>query len=444
METLAPFLHYDADPYPVIVDGGIVWVIDGYTTTDHYPYGEQAETDQLSEGSGLDHDFNYVRNSVKAVVDAYEGTVDFYVMPVDDPIIEAYRKAFPDLFSDYEDMPAELQAHLRYPEDLFRVQTTAWGRYHIGDADDFYNNNGRWNVAQDPGTVGAGPGTQATDEQGNPVGEPRSARIDPYYLFTQLPAAEAPEFIIVRPFVPFSEDDQNQLLTAIMVGNSEPENYGKLQVFTMPTGNLPNGPALVQGEIQRDPTVSQQETLLSGEGSDVDFGSLTGIPIDGGLVWVRPFYVTSQGTQVPGLEKVIVSFEGEVAIEDTLEQALAEIFGPETPPTLEEPGPGDEPEEPAEPGEEGPTEPVEQQVAEPPGRGERPVRRGRRRPRGARPRHLRGAHERGPRADRAGRAAPRGAARRWRRRRGDHDHHRARVRLTSALGASVRRFIPLD
>ncbi len=336
-EKLAPFLHFDADPYPVIIDGGVKWVLDAYTTTDRYPYAERANTEQLTAGSGLDHSFNYIRNSVKAVVDAYDGTVDFYVMPQRDPIIEAYRDAFPSLFSDFEDMPADLQEHLRYPEDLFRVQTNMWGNYHINGAQDFFSGNDRWEVAADPGTAGAAQTTQSTNAQGNPVGTPRDARIDPYYLFTQLPGAEQPEFILLRPFVPFSDDDSGQLLTAFMVGKSDPGQYGKIQVFVMPRGNLPNGPALVQGDIQRDPNVSEQETLLGSrqQGSRVDFGSLTAIPIDGGLVYVRPFYVTSTQTEVPGLEKVIVYFEGDVVIRDTLQEALAAVFG-EAPETLEE------------------------------------------------------------------------------------------------------------
>jgi len=335
VSALAPFLHYDADPYPVISDGRIQWIIDAYTTTSRYPYGETGDTNQLSEGSGLAHSFNYVRNSVKAVVDAYDGTVDFYVMPVDDPIIEAYRDAFPSLFSDYEDMPEDLKDHLRYPEDLFRVQTNMWARYHVEEPGSFYEGNDYWDVARDPGTAGASGGTNVTNSQGETVST-RDARIDPYYLFTQLPGSDAPEFILLRPFVPTSEGDDNQLLTAFMVGKSDGENYGKLQVYVMPRGNLPDGPALVQGRIQSDGAVSQQETLLSGSGSTASFGSLTAIPIDGGLVYVRPFYVTSDETEIPGLEQVIVYFEGEVAIRDTLQEALAAVFG-DAPPTLEEP-----------------------------------------------------------------------------------------------------------
>jgi uncharacterized membrane protein (UPF0182 family) len=356
--TIAPFLHYDADPYPVISDGRIKWIVDAYTTTNRYPYGERANTDQLPAGSGLEHDFNYVRNSVKAVVDAYDGRVDFYVMPVDDPIIEAYRKAFPELFTDFREMPLDLQEHLRYPEDLFRVQTNMWSRYHVDEPDSFYTGNDYWDVARDPGTAGAGEGTRTTDAQGNTIAV-RDARIDPYYLLTQLPGSEEPEFILLRPYVPTSRGDDNQLLTAFMVGKSDGDDYGKLQVFVMPRNNLPNGPALVQGEIGRDPDVSREETILSGQGSTVSFGSLTAIPIDGGLVYVRPFYVTSTQTEVPGLEKVIVYFEGEVAIADTLQQALTRIFG-DAPPTLEE----EDPDDPFEPPDGAPSGTVTQQVAQ--------------------------------------------------------------------------------
>jgi uncharacterized protein len=337
-QALAPFLDYDTDPYPVISEGRIKWILDAYTTTDRYPYGERADTTQLSSSSGLDHRFNYVRNSVKVVVDAYDGRADFYVMPVDDPIIDAYRSAFPELFTDFAEMPTDLKDHLRYPEDLFRVQTNMWGRYHVDAPDSFYEGNDYWDVARDPGTAGASAGTQTTDDQGQVVST-RDARIDPYYLFTKLPGASQPEFLLMRPFVPTSQKDDNQLLTAFMVGKSDRGSYGKLQVFVMPRGNLPNGPALVQGEIQRDPSVSQQESLLSGPGSTASFGSLTAIPIDGGLLYVRPFYVTSEQTKVPGLEKVIVYFQGTVVISDTLQQGLDELFG-EAPPTLEEEEPG--------------------------------------------------------------------------------------------------------
>ena len=208
VQALAPFLDFDADPYPVIHDGRIVWIVDAYTTTSRYPYAQRVETGQLPDGSGLDHSFNYVRNSVKAVVDAYDGTVDFYVMPDDDPIIEAYRDAFPELFTDFEDMPEDLQAHLRYPEDLFRVQTNSWAKYHVDRGRQLLPGQRR---------LGRRPGPRhrrrqrvrrrrrrapPTTTTAGLRAASRTGRIDPYYLFTKLPGADGAEFVLLRPFVP--------------------------------------------------------------------------------------------------------------------------------------------------------------------------------------------------------------------------------------------------
>ncbi|HKX71672.1 MAG TPA: UPF0182 family protein, partial [Acidimicrobiales bacterium] len=296
---LAPFLDADNDPYPVVVDGGVQWVVDLYTTTSRYPYAQRADTDQVVSSSGLNHRFNYVRNSVKATVDAYDGTVTLYAMPgVDDPILDAYRKAFPDLFSD-DEMPAELQAHLRYPEDLFRVQTAAYGRYHLTDPDDFFNQDDAWRVARDPGTAGADPSTSVTNEQGQATGEQVRARIAPYYQLLQLPSAEGgevagdPEMVLMRPFVPFSEDDQSQLLTAFMAARMDPGNYGELVVYEMPTGNLPPGPGIAAATIRSDTEVARDQTELGQRGSEVLYGNLLLVPVDNALLYVQPFYVVS-------------------------------------------------------------------------------------------------------------------------------------------------------
>jgi uncharacterized membrane protein (UPF0182 family) len=359
--ALAPFLDLDADPYPVIHDGRIVWIVDAYTTTSRYPYGQRVDTGQLSGDSDLDHSFNYIRNSVKVVVDAYDGTVDFYVMPVDDPIIEAYRDAFPRMFKDLDEMPDELRAHLRYPEDLFRLQTTAWAKYHVRDAESFYQGNDYWDVARDPGTgVATRGGTTSSTTTTTTAGSApssRTGRIEPYYLFTKLPGASEPEFVLLRPFVPVRANDDSQLMTAFMVAKSDGDDYGTLQVFTMPRSNLPNGPALVQGEIQSTDEVSRQESLLGEAGSRVSYGSLAAIPIDNGLVWVRPFYVTSTQTELPSLRFVIVNFEGSVAIRDTLASALTAVFEQELPD--EQPG---DPEDPTEPEE--PEGTIEEQIAD--------------------------------------------------------------------------------
>jgi uncharacterized membrane protein (UPF0182 family) len=354
---LAPFLDADNDPYPVVVDGGVQWVVDLYTTTSRYPYAQRADTDQVVSSSGLNHRFNYVRNSVKAAVDAYDGTVTLYAMPgVDDPILDAYRKAFPDLFSD-DEVPAELQAHLRYPEDLFRVQTAAYGRYHLTDPDDFFNQDDAWRVARDPGTAGADPSTSVTNEQGQATGEQVRARIAPYYQLLQLPSAEGgevaedPEMVLMRPFVPFSEDDQSQLLTAFMAARMDPGNYGELVVYEMPTGNLPPGPGIAAATIRSDTEVARDQTELGQRGSEVLYGNLLLVPVDNALLYVQPFYVVSddQTRQLPQLRKVIATFGDEVVIEDTLQQALNSLFG-ETVATQERP---DEPVE----GDEAPAEP---------------------------------------------------------------------------------------
>jgi uncharacterized membrane protein (UPF0182 family) len=358
VRTLAPFLQADADPYPVVLDGRVVWVVDMYTTTDRYPYGQQADTDQLSAGSGLDHDFNYVRNSVKATVDAYDGTVELYSVDDEEPILDAYRGAFPDLFSDFDEMPEGLREHLRYPEDLFRVQTEAYARYHLTEPGDFFNQDDTWRVARDPGTAGADPTTQVTDQSGQATGETRAPRIAPYYQVLQLPpdaeestegssAADVDaEMVLMRPYVPFSEDDERQQLTAFMAARMDPDHYGELVAYEMPTNELPPGPGIAASTIQGDPVVSQLETDLGRGGSEVRYGNLLLVPVDGALLYVQPFYVVaeSETRQLPLLERVIVVLDDQVVVTDTLRQALEQMFG-ERANTQEQPEAG----EPAEP-----------------------------------------------------------------------------------------------
>jgi uncharacterized membrane protein (UPF0182 family) len=353
VQSLAPFLDADADPYPVLVDGRVTWVVDLYTTTSRYPYGQQADSDQLTEGSGLNHDLNYVRNSVKATVDAYDGSVTLYVVDDEDPIVDAYVDAFPDLFTAGDEMPESLREHLRYPEDLFRIQTAAYARYHLDDPDDFFNQEDAWRVARDPGTAGADPSTQVTDEAGQATGEQRAARISPYYQLLQLPpgdeggelSAEA-EMVLMRPFVPFSEDDQQQLLSAFMAARMDGDNYGDLVVYEMPKGNLPDGPGIAAATISADETVSELENLLGRGGSEVRYGNMLLVPIDNALLYVQPFYVVAedQTRQLPRLQRVIVAFGDQVVIENTLSEALTELFG-ERAVTQEDPGA--EPEDPA-------------------------------------------------------------------------------------------------
>jgi len=277
-----------------------------------------------------------VRNSVKATVDAYDGTVTFYRLEgVDDPIVEAYAEAFPDLFTSDDEMPDELRAHLRYPEDLFRLQTTTYGRYHLQDPDEFYTQEDAWRVARDPGTAGADPTTPVTDEQGQATGEVRAARIAPYYQVLQLPEddgtsmAEEPEMVMMRPFVPYSEDDRSQLLTAFMAARMDGDHYGELVVYEMSSTDLPDGPGIAAATIGADETVSELENLLGRGGSEVRYGNMLLVPINGALLYVQPFYVVAedQTRQVPQLQRVIVNFGQEVVIENTLAEALTALFG---------------------------------------------------------------------------------------------------------------------
>ena len=363
VSALAPFLRADADPYPVVIDGRIVYVVDLYTTSSNYPYAQTAISGDLPGASGLRGDFNYVRNSVKAVVDAYDGTVTFYVVDEDDPVVAAYRQAFPDLFTDGDEVSEELRAHFRYPEDLFRVQTNMWGAYHVSDPDDFLNRNDAWDVAQAPGNEFA-PASQALDPvTGLPTGPGRAQRFEPYYQLLRLPGEEEQEFVMLRPFVPASEDDSGRLLTAFMTASSDPDSYGQLRSFVLPRSELPEGPVLIGGTISSNPQVAELQTLLGQEGSDLEYGNLLLVPVEESILYVRPLYVSATSNPVPELERVIVVYEGEVAVEPTLRESLEALFG-SAPETLESDAvTGDDPDLADPPQEDGeappPAEPVE-------------------------------------------------------------------------------------
>jgi uncharacterized membrane protein (UPF0182 family) len=328
----APFLRLDADPYAALVDGRIVWIQDAYTVTDNYPYSQDPNVDRLTDNSGLKTAFNYVRNSVKVVVDAYDGTTSLYVQDPTDPIVQAYRAEFPSLFKNRSEMSPDLVAHLRYPEELFKVQTTAFGRYHITDPLAFYSSTDAWNVAQDPGVGKAdlkAAQTVATTPSGVPIaGTARRARQDPYYLELRLPDATSQEFQILQPFVPQSSDDKQENLTAFMVAKCDPADYGQLEVFKMPTGIQVSGPAQVDTRIQQDPVVSRDITLLNTNNSEADFGNILTIPIQGSLIYFRPLYVksTRTGNPIPQFKKAIVVYGSAVAYGNSLQEALTALF----------------------------------------------------------------------------------------------------------------------
>ena len=342
VEALAPFLTFDHDPYPVVVDGRIQWVIDAYTTSSRYPYAQRAVVDGLQD-SGLNRRFNYIRNPVKAVVDAYDGTVTFYVVDDTDPIIRAYDDAFPDLFSD-EPPSDELVAHFRYPEDLFRVQTNMWGRYRVTDPDDFFNRVGAWAVARDPETPEQ-PTTGGATTTTNPGASPTEEdRIDPYYLLTSLPGQEDEAFVQLRPFTPIRGETRQPVLTGFLTASSDPESYGQLISYETPPSSQVDGPAVVAGQIRSFEAVSEDQTDLCrpGSGSTCMFGNLVFVPIEQGILYVQPLYIQAENTQFPVLRKMIVEFNGQVGYADTLRDALLQIFD-DVPETLEDDAGGESP-----------------------------------------------------------------------------------------------------
>src|SRR6056297_82353 len=348
LNKLAPFLSYDADPYPVAVDGRVVWVTDAYTTTSRYPYGQRIGDVQRAARSGLGDDDNYVRNSVKAVTDAYTGETTFYVVDDQDPVLDAWRGAFPDLFTPLSEMPEELRDNLRYPEDLFRIQTDVWSKYRI-PPEQFFQRVGAWSVAQAPGTepsqagtpsVNGGTGADGTQTaaQSTFADESNTDRFIPYYKMFDTSAAGEPideDFVILRPFVPFSTNDQRTELQAYMTASSAPDSYGQLTSFIVEeTDNrLPDGPLRVASNAESTEEISRRISLdnVGGGGSEVRFGDLQLIEVAQGLVWVRPYYVSVpqnsvEVSSVTEYRGVIVSYDDQAVLADTVSEALADLF----------------------------------------------------------------------------------------------------------------------
>ena len=333
VEKVAPFLSFDGDPYPVELDGGVVWVVDGYTTSARYPYAQNANTSQLTANSGLQYEFNYVRNSVKAVVNAYDGSMQFYLNEPNDPIVAAWADTFPDLFTPIDAMPAELREHLRYPEDLFRIQTEAYSKYRL-NGDRFFDRIGAWSVAQAPSqnpraVVSAADGTTAaaTTPPADFAEESGSARFIPYYSMFRAPDQDAATFQLLRPFVGFSLDDARKELSAFMIASSDPATYGELRAYVMPeSGTKVDGPATVQAAIDSDSQISSAVSLLDQGGSAVTYGDMQLVPVGDGLLYLRPLYVVSDATKQASLQYIIAVYNGNAAFGTTIQEALGKLF----------------------------------------------------------------------------------------------------------------------
>jgi uncharacterized membrane protein (UPF0182 family) len=289
-----PFMSWDGDPYMVVTDDGrLKWIIDGYTRGSTYPYSQP-----------LNNGINYLRNSVKVVVDAYDGSVEAYIADPDDPVIQTYAGIFPDIFRPLDDMPDDLRAHIRYPDDLFRAQTSLYATYHMEDPAVFYGQEDQWQI---------------------PSVARREGSRDPYirHIVMKLPGEEQEEFIIMTPFTPRGKEN----LTAWMVVRNDGDGYGQLVVYRFPRQSLVFGPTQIVNRINQDTEVSQQVTLWDQAGSEVIPGNLLVIPIEESLLFVQALYLRAQGGRIPELKRVIVAFQNQVVMEETLERGLSRLFG---------------------------------------------------------------------------------------------------------------------
>jgi uncharacterized membrane protein (UPF0182 family) len=300
---IAPFLIYDSDPYLVVSnDGKLFWMIDAYTESETYPYSRHHQV-------GRDR-VNYIRNSVKVVIDAYNGTTQFYVFDNQDPLIAAYRATFPTLFRNASDMPADLRAHIRYPETLIRVQGEVYGLYHTQSAKVFFQREDVWNIAQKIGI----------DDQSRKQIQP----IDPYFVLMQLPGEQAQaEFVLILPFTPAGRNN----MIGWMAGRSDGENYGKLLIYNFPESRLVDGPLQIEARIDQNSELSSQFTLWNQQGSRILRGHLLVIPMGRSLLYVEPIYLRAESSPMPELRMVVLATQDRLAYGKTFEEALTHLFG---------------------------------------------------------------------------------------------------------------------
>lgn len=292
VRQVAPFLRYDNDPYIVIgQDGHLYWIQDAYTSSDLFPYSEPL--------SGL----NYIRNSVKVVIDAYDGTLTFFVVDPEDPLLQTYASIFPRLFTPLSEMPEWMQAHLRYPEGLFSIQAQLYQTYHMRDVNVFYNKEDLWQVPFE-------------NFSGN------TQPVEPYYVVLRLPGEQGPEFVLIQPFTPNNKDN----LIAWLAARSDGENYGELVAFRFPKQELIFGPLQIEGRIDQDPDISSQITLWDQGGSEVIRGNLLVLPIENSLLYVEPLYLRAENGQIPELKRVILSSGERIVMRPTLAEALNALF----------------------------------------------------------------------------------------------------------------------
>ncbi|MFJ9901537.1 UPF0182 family protein [Streptomyces sp. NPDC101152] len=317
VEAVAPWLTIDGDAYPAVVDGRIQWIVDAYTTTNGYPYASRTTLGDTTADSltatnnnrtvvAQQNQVNYIRNSVKATVDAYTGEVKLYQWDTQDPVLKTWMKAFPGTVEPKKDITPELQAHFRYPQDLFKVQRELLTRYHVTDAQTFLTGSEVWQVPDDP-----------TNKSGNAV--------PPYYLSMKMPGQSSQAFSLTTTFTPNGRDN----LSAFMAVDADAgtSDYGKIRILKLPTSTTVDGPKQVQSKFNSEQEIAAAIRLLKGGDSDIEYGNLLTVPLDGGLLYVEPVYVRGGGLKYPLLRKVLVTYGGNTAFENTLDEALNKVFG---------------------------------------------------------------------------------------------------------------------
>ena len=333
MKKAAPYLTLDSDAYPAIIDGRIKWIVDGYTTSANYPYASAEQYGSAISDSTSDHSYNgsqinYIRNSVKATVDAYDGSVTLYAWDSNDPVLKTWQKIYPNTIKPVSQMSAALLSHVRYPADLFKIQRGILGKYHVTDANTFYSQSDGWMTPNDP----------TSDVTANSTGMASSSTAQPpYFLSMKLPNSNTTDFSLYTTFIPQSTTEQSRnVLRGYLVANSDAgstagqvsANYGKLTLLSVPKSLNIAGPGMVQNNFNSDSDVSKLLNILRAGSTSVLYGNLLTLPVGGGLLYVQPVYVKSTGeTSYPLLKKVLVAFGDRIAFEDTLNAALDTLFG---------------------------------------------------------------------------------------------------------------------
>lgn len=303
IDAITPFLQYDFDPYLVVADGRLLWVVDAYTTDTRYPY-----SDRFISGQPEDRNFNginYIRNAAKITVDAYDGTVTYYLADESDPLVKSYAAVFPGLFRPMATMSDDLRAHIRFPETLFRIQAQQYLEYHMTDVNVFFNQEDLWEIPLE------------TFQDAGPT-----ELLEPYYVIFNLPGEEQTEYLLIQPYTPVQKNN----MVAWMAARNDGENYGQLVAYVLPKQQVIDGPIQVEAQIEQDPEISQQLSLWNEGSSEAIRGNLIVIPLNNSFLYVEPLYLRSSGGgSRPELKRVIVASGGDVVMEDTLAQALAEL-----------------------------------------------------------------------------------------------------------------------